>query len=342
MDKIKTEDAVGMILCQDMTQIIPGEYKGPRFRKGHRVTKEDIPVLLSMGKEYLYIWKNDPDLIHENDFARAMYEGTAGPNMHATEVKEGKTEAVADCDGLFKIDSTRLDRINSLGDMMIAARHGNFPVKKGDKLAGMRLIPLAAPVSKLGEFQDTVQGEPVFKILPFKPKKTAVFGTGNEVYKGLIEDRFTPVVEAKAREYGAVILSTELLPDDPGLLAEKIQGAVENGAELILCTGGMSVDPDDRTPAAIRDSGARIVTYGAPVLPGAMFLLGYLEGPKGTVPVCGLPGCVMYSKRTVFDLVLPRLMADDPVTKEELDGLGEGGLCLNCDTCTYPNCGFGK
>ena len=342
MKKIKTEDAVGLILCQDMTQIIPGVSKGPRFRKGHRVAEEDIPTLLSMGKEYLFVWEDDPNLIHENDFAEAMYRGTAGPGMRPTEVKEGKIEAVADCDGLLKIDSEKLDRINSLNDVMIASRHGNFAVKKGDKIAGMRLIPLAAGKDRLEEFEAAASGEPVFRVLPFIPKKAAIFTTGNEVFIGLIEDKFGPVVEAKLAEYGGEVIIRELLPDDPEKLAAKINEAAGAGADIIFCTGGMSVDPDDRTPAAIRDSGARIVTYGAPVLPGAMFLLGYLSEGGKEIPVCGLPGCVMYSKRTVFDLVLPRLIAGDPVTKEELDRLGEGGLCLGCSPCTFPNCGFGK
>ena len=182
----------------------------------------------------------------------------------------------------------------------------------------------------------------MFRVLPFIPKKAAIFTTGNEVFNGLIEDKFGPVVEAKLAEYGGEVIIRELLPDDPEKLAAKINEAAGAGADIIFCTGGMSVDPDDRTPAAIRDSGARIVTYGAPVLPGAMFLLGYLSEGGKEIPVCGLPGCVMYSKRTVFDLVLPRLIAGDPVTKEELDRLGEGGLCLGCSPCTFPNCGFGK
>lgn len=342
MKKIRTEDAVGMILCQDMTQIIPGEYKGARFKKGHRVAEEDIPVLLSMGKEHLYIWSNDPDQVHENDFAEAMADAVTGENLCRGSVSEGKIELSAACDGLLRIDSEKLRQINSLGDLMIASRHGNTFVRKGDKIAGMRLIPLAAPKEKLEVFRKTAGDTPVFDVIELAGKKAVVFTTGNEVYSGRIQDAFGPVLRDKLAAYGSEVIAQEILPDDPDRLACKIRGAVD-GADLILVSGGMSVDPDDQTPKAIRDAGARIVSYGAPVLPGAMFLLGYLKNSEGSeIPVCGLPGCVMYAGRTVFDLVLPRLLAGEEITPEDLAGLGEGGLCLNCDICTYPNCGFGN
>lgn len=342
MEKIKTEDAVGMILCQDMTQIIPGEYKGARFKKGHRVEEADIPVLLSMGKEYLYIWSNDPDLVHENDFAEAMADAVTGENLNRSGISEGKIELSAACDGLLRIDSEKLREINSLGDLMIASRHGNTFVNRGDKVAGMRLIPLAAPKEKLEAFQEVAGETPVFDVVPLDDKKAVVFTTGNEVYTGKIKDAFGPVLRDKLAAYGSEVISQEILPDDPEQLTEKILGAVNN-ADIILVSGGMSVDPDDQTPKAIKDTGARIVSYGAPVLPGAMFLLGYLKNSQGEeIPVCGLPGCVMYAGRTIFDLVLPRLLAGEKITAEDLAGFGEGGLCLNCDVCTFPNCGFGK
>ena len=253
MKLIRTEDAAGQVLCHDITQILPGEFKGPRFRKGHIVQPEDIPVLLSIGKENLYVWEKTPGILHEDEAAALLYRAAAGRNIHGTEPKEGKIELIADCDGLLKIDRAALLAVNRTPQMMIATIHGDLPVKKGAKLAGTRIIPLVIEQEKM----DT--------------------------------------------------------------------------------TGGMSVDPDDRTPLAIRNTGADIISYGAPVLPGAMFLVSYLDG----VPVCGLPGCVMYAKRTIFDLLLPRLLADDPITAEDIARLGEGGLCLGCGTCTWPNCGFG-
>lgn len=336
MKLIKTEDAVGHILCHDITQIIKDVSKDAVFRKGHVVTKEDIPVLLSVGKEHLYVWEQTENMLHENEAAEILKSICIGPNMHATEPKEGKIELIADCDGLLQINREHLLKVNSLGEMMIAARHGDTPVKKGDKIAGTRVIPLVIEKEKM-EAAKPYGG--IFRITPFQKKRAAIITTGSEVYHHRITDTFTPVVLEKLAEYDAEITGTRLCSDDCGMITESIHEFISQGAELVICTGGMSVDADDRTPLAIKNTGARIVSYGAPVLPGAMFLLAYYGNG---IPIIGLPGCVMYARRTIFDLVLPKLMADVPVAKKELDALGEGGLCLNCDVCTYPNCGFGK
>ncbi|MGI6117447.1 MAG: molybdopterin-binding protein [Bilifractor sp.] len=340
MKLMKTEDAVGQVLCHDITQIIRGEKKGPVFRKGHIITKEDIPVLLSVGKENVYIWENDDSKLHENDAARILCDICRSDYMHPSEVKEGKIELIADRDGLLKVDTEKLYAVNSLGEMMIATRHGNFPVKKGDHLCGTRIIPLVIDREKMERARRAAGDGHILRILPFQKKKVGIVTTGSEVYYHRIEDTFTPVIEEKVGEYGAEVIGHEICSDDHEMITAAIRKLLEQGADMIFCTGGMSVDPDDRTPLAIRNTGAEIVTYGSPVLPGAMLLISYYGEKR--IPVCGLPGCVMYSKRTVFDLILPRLMADDPISKKDIDGLGEGGLCLNCDVCTFPNCGFGK
>ena len=340
MKLMRTEEAVGQMLCHDITQIIPGKVKGPVFRKGHIIEEADIPVLLSVGKDHVYIWENDETMVHENDAAQILYDLCRSEHMHPSEVKEGKIELIADCDGLLKIDRTKLNAINSLGEMMIASRHGDLPVKKGDKLAGTRIIPLIIEKEKMERAKAAAPGGEIFRILPWQKKKAGIVTTGNEVYYGRIEDRFTPVIIRKVEEYGAEIIGHEICSDDHEMITAAIRKLLDSGADMVFCTGGMSVDPADRTPLAIRNTGARIVSYGAPVLPGAMFLLSYYG--EDSIPVVGLPGCVMYAKRTVFDLILPRLIAGDPVTKEDLDRLGEGGLCLNCEVCTFPNCGFGK
>ncbi|MGM9519604.1 MAG: molybdopterin-binding protein [Phascolarctobacterium sp.] len=341
MKLIKTEEAVGSVLCHDLTQIIKGVTKDAVFRKGHIVQPEDIPVLLSIGKEHLYVWEADESMLHENDAACILCDICKNENMLESEVKEGKIELSAACEGLFKVDSKRLQLVNSFGQMMIATRHGNTPVKKGDKLAGTRIIPLVIEKEKMYTVQELCGEEPILKLLPYKLKKAAVIATGSEVFTGRIKDTFTPVIEDKLAEYGVEVIFKQVLGDDPEAVTTAIRTAIEEkGAELVCCTGGMSVDPDDRTPLAIKNTGAQIISYGAPVLPGAMFLLAYYG--EHNVPVMGLPGCVMYSKRTIFDLVLPRVIACDPVTADELASLGEGGLCLNCKICTYPACGFGK
>ena len=339
MKLIRTEEAVGHVLCHDMTQIIKGEYKDARFRKGHVVQPEDIPVLLSMGKEHLYVWEMNPVMVHENDAAERLAALCGRDNMAWSGVKEGKIELTAACDGLFRVDSQRLMAVNSLEDIMVATRHGNTAVRKGGKLAGMRVIPLIIEEEKLRAAEQAAGDAPLLELLPYVKKTAAIVATGSEVKKGLIQDTFTPVVKDKLAAYGIETVSVAYSGDGVEHVAAAIADARKTGAEMIVCTGGMSVDPDDNTPGGIKASGARIVTYGAPVLPGAMFLLGYYD--DGTV-VMGLPGCVMYAGATIFDLVLPRVAAGVEVTRADIVALGEGGLCLGCKPCHWPDCPFGK
>ena len=339
MKLIRTEEAVGHVLCHDLTQIIKDQYKDARFRKGHVVTEEDIPVLLSMGKEHLYVWEMTPGMVHENDAAERLLALCENDHMTRSEVKEGKIELKAACDGLFRVNSQRLMAVNSVEDIMIATRHGNTAVRKGSKLAGMRVIPLIIEEEKLRAAERAAGDAPLLELLPYVKKTAAIVATGSEVKKGLIQDTFTPVVKDKLAAYGIETVSVAYSGDGVEHVAAAIADARKTGAEMIVCTGGMSVDPDDNTPGGIKASGARIVTYGAPVLPGAMFLLGYYD--DGTV-VCGLPGCVMYAGATIFDLALPRIAAGVEITKADIVTLGEGGLCLGCKPCHWPECPFGK
>lgn len=338
MKCIKTEDAVGHVLCHDMTQIIPGVSKGPRFRKGHIVTAEDIPVLLSMGKEQLYVWELQPGFLHENDAAERLCALCQNINMRKSETKEGKIELSSDIDGVFLVDTERLNAVNSIDEIMIATRRGNVIVHPGDKLCGTRVIPLIIEEEKLRQAEQAAGSTPILEVRPFTLKTAAVVTTGSEVAKSRIPDSFTPVVERKLAALGIRMTEHVLVEDGIENVAAAIEQMKNKPVDMILCTGGMSVDPDDSTPGAIKQSGADIVTYGAPVLPGAMFLLGYYADGR---PVMGLPGCVMYAKATIFDLVLPRIAAGVRLTRRDFVALGEGGLCLGCEVCTYPHCGFG-
>lgn len=338
MEKVKTTQAVGLILCHDMTQIIKDEFKGARFRKGHVVEEVDIPVLLSMGKEYLYVWENDPHLVHEDEGVEILYHQCAGNNLSRSEVKEGKVEILAVCDGLLKVDTKRLNIINAMDDIIIATRHGNTVVRKGDRLAGIRVVPLAIQREKLEAVTKFLKNESIIEVVPIKKKKIGIINTGNEIYHGIISDAFGPVVIKKFSEYDCEIIEQVILPDSTTMVATKINELLEKGAEIVVCTGGMSVDPDDITPAAIRAASTEVISYGAPVLPGAMFMLAY----HGNQVIMGLPGCVMYAGRTIFDLMLPRLLTDEKLCKKDLVNLGEGGFCLNCEICTFPNCSFGS
>lgn len=339
MKKIRVEDAIGHVLPHDMTKIIKDEFKGVGFKKGHIIRPEDIPLLLDMGKEHIYVLEKDEDMVHENDAALILANICINDYMEMTEVQEGKIEIIATEDGFFEIDVERLFELNFLGDIAIATRTGNLPVKKGDVLAGTRIIPLLIEKEQLDKAVEIKGNTPLFKITPFKKLKAGIVTTGSEVYNKRIVDKFTPVVKNKLKEYDIELIHHEICDDDTNMIKDAIVKIKESGADIILCTGGMSVDPDDLTPAAIKESGANIITYGAPTLPGSMFLVAYFE--DGTA-VMGLPGCVMYIETTVFDILFPYVVADKEITKEQIARLGYGGYCLKCSTCHYPNCEFGK
>ena len=341
MKEMKTVDAVGQILCHDITQIIKGVTKDARFRKGHVITPEDVPVLLSLGKDHIFIWENDETMLHEDEAAAVLRDLCIGEHMEASAPKEGKIELRATCDGVFQVDEARFDAVNALDEVTIATLPQNFPVKKGQKLAGMRVIPLVIKREKMAEVQCVAGQGPLLRLRPYRTDlKVGVVTTGTEVYLGRIKDTFTPVIEGKLKRFGLTINEHRLSDDVKEHTEANLRELLELGMDLILCTGGMSVDPDDRTPAAIRDAGAEIVTYGAPVLPGAMFLLGYFQRDGRTVPVMGLPGCVMYAQATVFDMALPRILTGERLTRVEIRHWGIGGLCQGCATCHYPVCGF--
>ena len=339
MKLIKTTEAAGQVLCHDITQIIRGVTKDARFRKGHIVTEEDIPVLLSLGKDHLYVWEKDDSMYHENEAAEILCKVCINDNMEPSEIKEGKIELKAGCDGLFRVDVERLAEVNEIDEVMIATRHTNTPVKAGDKLLGTRVIPLVIKKEKMELVKKAAGDTPLCALLPYRKLKAGIITTGNEVFYGRIQDTFTPVVVEKLKLYGIETAEHVILGDDKEKITEAILALKEKGCDIIVTTGGMSVDPDDQTPGAIKATGANVISYGAPVLPGAMFCLAYFE--DGTA-VMGLPGCVMYASSTIFDLILPRVAAGVPVTRKDIAHMGHGGLCLGCKTCHYPACSFGK
>jgi len=339
MKKIKTADAIGHVICHDITQIIKDVKKGVLFKKGHVVKEDDIEKLLSVGKDYLFVYEAAENMMHENEAAEILLDACVNDFMKSTPVHEGKIEIIADMGGLLKIDTKRLQKINELGNIIIATRHNNTVVKKGEKLAGTRIIPLIIEEEKMKQVQALTADMPLLEIKPLKSFKVGVITTGNEVYYKRIKDTFTPVIAQKLANYDLKIDYHKIVPDEIEDIKNAIFECLDQGAELIICTGGMSVDPDDLTPGAIKATGANILTYGAPVLPGSMLLVGYLENE---VPILGLPGCVMYASTTSFDLLFPRILAKDKITKAEIANLGHGGLCLQCQVCNFPHCEFGK
>ena len=340
MKRIKIQDAIGSTLIHDITLIVPGVYKGPRFRKGHVVQKEDVPVLLNMGKEHIYVWDQIPGLIHENEAAQRLARAAAGDGLLLDEPREGKITFTAAYDGLFYASENDFLALNLLDGVVLSALPNHYPVQAGAKVAGTRVVPLMIDEKIIVQAEEIAANcrSEILEIRRLKPLKTGIVITGNEIYQGRIEDRFGPVLRAKVESWGSVVLSEVLGSDDVDLIQNNIREQIEKGAEMILVSGGMSVDPDDVTPAAIKGLGAEIITYGAPVLPGAMFMLAYL----GDIPIMGLPGCVMYAKETVFDLVAPRILTGERLERKDIVKMGLGGLCLECPVCTYPRCSFGK
>ncbi|MBU3142995.1 molybdopterin-binding protein [Clostridium sp. CF012] len=338
MKKIPAREAVGSVLCHDITQIIPGVVKDIAFKKGHIIKEEDIPLLLSIGKENLFVWEKKEGFLHENDAAERLKALTAGVGLTFSEVKEGKINFIADYPGLLVINTNLLYKLNSLGEIILVTLHNNYPVKKGQKVAGTRVIPLVIEEEKIKSAENLIGDDKIVSIIPFKAMKVGIVTTGSEVYHGRIADAFGPVIRRKVEEYGCEVLGQSILADDENMIKGAIEAWIDKGCDMVICTGGMSVDPDDVTPSAILKTGAELITYGAPVLPGAMFLLAY----KGDIPILGLPGCVMYSRTTIFDLVLPRILAREKLNYADFAAYGHGGLCNECEECKYPDCAFGK
>ena len=339
MKVVPVEEAVGMVLGHDVTRIVGSEFKGRAFKKGHVIQAEDVPRLLEIGKEHIYILDLQEGFLHENDAAQRIAEATAGQGIKLSKPVESKITMTADSGGMLKINVEALNRINSIEAVMISTLHSHQDVADNQAVAGTRIIPLVIEEDKIRKVETICRENfPLIEIRPYRVLNVGLIITGSEVYKGRIEDQFGPVVEAKFKALGSRILRKICVSDDRALTVQAIHDLLDEGAQMIALTGGMSVDPDDQTPASIRDAGAKVVTYGAPVLPGAMFMLAYM----GDVPLIGLPGCVMYYKRTIFDLVVPRLMTGEILKREDITSMGHGGFCAGCSVCRYPLCAFGK
>lgn len=338
--QIPVAQAVGMVLPHDITEIVPGKVKGRAFKKGHIIRPEDVERLRSLGKEHVYVLELTAEEMHENEAALLLAAAAAGIGTeYSDDVNEGKIGIKAAHDGLLKINKEALLRLNLLGEVMCATLHDNTPVKQGEQVAAVRLIPLVGE-RRLVEQAAAIAAESakLVRVLPLAKVKAGLVITGSEVFHGRIEDKFEAVLRGKLAALGSEVVRVGFAPDDTALIAAEIRLCLEAGAELIITSGGMSVDPDDVTRAGIREAGAEDIIYGTPVLPGAMFLVGRI----GSAAVVGLPACGMFHKITVFDLVLPRILTGERLSREDFAAMGHGGLCRNCAICHYPVCNFGK
>jgi len=339
MKKIKVEDAIGTVLAHDMTRIIRGKFKGVGFKKGHIVKKEDIPELLKIGKQTLYVLDIGTNQLHENDAARRISRAISDSGLEFSEPQEGKINIITPHAGLLKIDVDALLKVNKMDSIIVATLKNTFPCKKGEIIAATRIIPLTIPTEKIEALEALAkETHPILSVTPYKSLKVGAVVTGSEVYDGLITDDFNPSVGRKITQAGCTLVKKILVPDDVTAISNAILELKEMGCELIITTGGLSVDPDDVTRQGVIATGAQVIFYGSPVLPGAMLMISQLSD----IPVISLPACVFYYKQTVFDLVFPRVLTGEKINGDDIAALGHGGLCMNCKVCHYPVCSFGR
>jgi molybdenum cofactor synthesis domain-containing protein len=337
MKKIRVEDAVGMTLCHDMTAMRDG-FKGAAFKRGHVITEEDIPALLDIGKKAVFVWEENAGEIHEEDAALRMAAMAPVEGAHYTAPSEGKVLLMADTRGMFRVNTELLRKINSIGDITISTLRDHYPVEAGARLASMRIVPLVTKETQIEEAERLCKNEKLLDLRPYSHKKVGVIITGSEIYTGRIKDKFEPVVRKKLENYPSEIIGVTICDDDLSMIESAARGYLDAGADMLFFTGGMSVDPDDLTPTAIRQLGAEVITHGVPSQPGNMTLVAYL----GNVAILGIPGAAISLPTTIFDVLLPQLFTGDRLTKEDLVRLGDGGLCQLCKPCHYPNCTFGR
>lgn len=337
MKKVKVQDAIGMTLCHDITAMVDG-FKGAAFKRGHVITQEDIPKLLDIGKQHVFIWEENAGEIHEEDAARRLSQMTTVDGAHYGSVSEGKIQLFADQDGMFRVDKALLAAVNRIGDITITTLPDHYPVKAGDRLASMRIVPLVTEERQIAEAEALCADKQLYDLRPFKPLKVGIIITGSEIYHGRIKDKFERVARAKLAHYPAEILGVHVCDDELDMIVGAGRTLLAEGAELLIFSGGMSVDPDDLTPSAIREMGAEIISYGVPSQPGNMTLVAYLD----QAALLGVPGAAISRPTTMFDVLLPQIFCGDPLTKDDLIRLGEGGLCQMCDNCHFPNCTFGR
>ena len=337
MKKVPVEQAVGMTLCHDITAMRDG-FKGAAFKRGHVIAEEDIEKLKDIGKRTVFIWEENAGELHEEDCALRLAAMAPVEGAHYTGPSEGKVLLMADKEGMFRVDTELLSAVNAIGDITISTLPDHYPVKPGMRLASMRIVPLVTQEKQIIEAEALCKDRPLLRLLPYRPRRAGVIVTGSEVYTGRIKDKFEPVVRKKLAAYPGDILGVTLCDDDTDMIVNAARAWLDKGADFLIFTGGMSVDPDDVTPTAVRRLGARVVSHGVPSQPGNMTLVAYLDD----VPVLGVPGAAISLPTTIFDVLLPAIYAGEEITKADLIRLGDGGLCQLCGACHFPNCTFGR
>jgi len=335
--KIEVEKAVGMTLCHDITAMKDG-FKGAMFKRGHVIREEDVPQLLDLGKKHIFIWEENAGEIHEEDCALRFAAMAQVEGAHYEGPSEGKVVLKADVRGMFRVDVKLQEQINAIGDITVSSLPDHYPVEAGDRIASMRIVPLVTQEEQIIAAEKMCEGRKLFELLPYKEKKVGVMITGSEVYSGRIQDKFEPVIRRKLENFPAEILGVTICDDDLDMIMDAARGYMDQGAELLVFTGGMSVDPDDLTPTAIRSLAEEVITQGVPSQPGNMTTVAY----NGPVVLCGVPGAAISQPTTVLDVLLPQIFTGEKFNKDDFINLGDGGLCQQCRPCHFPNCTFGR
>jgi molybdenum cofactor synthesis domain-containing protein len=319
---VKTEDAVGEVLLHDITAVDPDKgFKGRIFKKGHIIREEDVRRLKEVGKDHIYVFEIADDEIHEDDAAKMLAKAVAGENTRSSQSpKEGKIDIYADAFGLCKIDTKRLMSFNSVGEPSCPTIYNNSVVKEGDNIAAVRIISLTAPLEEVQKACE-IAGDGIVKVIPFVPKKAGLIITGNEVYHGRIKDKFHDKLKPKLEELLCEIAEKRILPDDRDAIRESIEEFADR-YDIVILTGGTSVDPDDVTYKAIKDAGVRKFIRGNPIQPGNMLTMGWI----GETPIAAVPAAAIFFKWTSFDIWLPRFLAGDTIERDEVIARAHGGL----------------
>ena len=343
LTKIPVTQSQGFKASHDMTQIIPKQFKGPAIKQGQTITVGDICRLQQMGRQHVYVEsdsnENITDHVHENEVAKSFAKVMAGDGItYKNEPIEGKIDFIAQRDGLLIINTDQLNAINLIPGIMCATRKSYSIVKKNRKVGGTRAIPLYLPRTNFEHALSILTQSPIFKVLPFRKAKIGILVTGTEIVQGLIKDQFIPIITAKSLKLGCQIVKSHIVPDQRDAIYNSIMDLIALGADLIITTAGLSVDPDDVTRLGLVDAGAENILYGMPILPGAMTLLAQIN----SIQVIGVPACALFYPTTSFDLLLPRLLAGIQITRKDLAHLGHGAYCWGCKKCSYPKCSFGK
>lgn len=337
MEKVRTEDAVGLCLCHDITAMVPG-FKGALFKRGHVIQQEDIKQLLDIGKKSVYVGDIGEGMLHEEDCAQRLADMIRVSGTHYEGPSEGKMMLISNSRGMLRVNKKLLGDVNMIGDITIATMPDHSRIEAGDRLASMRIVPLFTRKEQIEEAEALCKDTPLIDLLAYRERTAAIIITGSEVYSGRIQDRFEPVVRRKLADFPGRILDVKICDDDMDMIISSARDLLDRGADLLIFTGGMSVDPDDLTPGAVKRLGADIISHGVPAQPGNMTLCAYLND----IPILGVPGAAIALPTTIFDVLLPQIYTEQKLTKQDLVNLGEGGLCRMCATCHFPNCSFGR